>query len=45
VLPAGEEGWIGLVYDDRDLTRPVLDLVAADQADRQFARVGTAGND
>ena len=44
VLPAGEHGWIGLVYTDPELTRSVLDRVAADQAERRLAPAGTTGD-
>jgi hypothetical protein len=34
VLPVGEDRWFGLMYGDPGLTRPALDLVAAEQAER-----------
>jgi hypothetical protein len=40
VLPEGRDDWIGLVYNDPELTRPALDLVAADQSDRRLAPAG-----
>ncbi len=44
VLPAGETGWIGLVYADPELTRPALDLVAADHSERDLAPAGSVGH-
>jgi hypothetical protein len=44
VLPAGEHGWIGLVYPDPQATRPALDLVVpTEQSERRLAPAGTTG--